>query len=53
MALMHNGVEEFFLRENCQLLYKVFEEDEEEAIIAYVEAVDEHPDFEVNEVKYG
>lgn len=53
MALMHNGVEEFFLRENCQLLYKVFEEDEDEAVIAYVEATDEHPSFEVNEVKYG
>lgn len=53
MALIHNGIEESFLRENCQMLYKVFEEDEDNNVIAYVEAGEDIESFNVRDVKYG
>ena len=53
LSLLHTGVEEEFLRENCLSLFKTFEENEDEQIIAYLEAGPDVGDVKVRDLKYG
>ena len=51
-ALMHNGAEEKFLREDCLDLYRCFEEDEVDELIRYIEDPPEENTKTVAELKF-
>ena len=52
-ALMHNGAQEKFLREDCLSLYKFFDETEIEEMIEYIEAPPEEDDRTVQDLKFS
>ena len=52
-ALMHNGAEEKFLREDCLALYQCFSEDQADELISYLEAPPETSNKTVRELKYS
>lgn len=52
-ALMHNGAEEKFLREDCLELYGCFNEEQIDEMIEYLEAEPKDNNKSVNELKYS
>ncbi len=52
-ALMHNGVEEEFIRDDCLDLYRCFDEKEVDELITYVEAPPEEDTRSVSDLKFS
>ena len=52
-ALMHNGAEEKFLREDCLELYRCFDEKEVDEMIKYIEAPPKENEKSVAELKFS
>ena len=52
-ALMHNGAQEKFLREDCLDLYQCFTEEEIDELIKYVETPPEENNKSVADLKYS
>ena len=52
-ALMHNGAQERFLREDCLELYRCFDENEIDDMIEYIENPPEEEEKTVAQLKYS